>query len=89
MITKKYAIFGKVQGVGFRYYIKKISSNYNITGYVKNLYDGSVEIIAQGTEENLMKFKAGIILGNGFSRVEDIKESDEEEEIYSIFSVKY
>jgi len=46
-------IFGKVQGVNFRFETKFIAKNLSLTGWVKNLPDATVEIIAEGNEEKL------------------------------------
>jgi len=48
-------IIGKVQGVGFRYYIYRLASTLKLRGWVINRTDGSVEIRAQGEEANLKK----------------------------------
>lgn len=66
-------IFGAVQGVGFRYYVNYTARIYNITGWVKNCDDGSVEIEAQGHSEILNKFIEKLKIGNRFSEVEEIK----------------
>ncbi|SER11531.1 acylphosphatase [Gracilibacillus ureilyticus] len=47
---------GKVQGVGFRYFTQSTAMENNITGWVKNLEDGSVEIVAQGEENDIHTF---------------------------------
>lgn len=47
-------VSGRVQGVGFRYYTVRVADCYGITGWVRNNYDGTVEILAQGPE-NMMK----------------------------------
>jgi len=47
---------GHVQGVGFRYTTRSISRNYEITGFVRNLPDGSVEVVAEGSPEQLDGF---------------------------------
>ena len=44
---------GKVQGVGFRYTVCQIAKPLTVTGYVKNLSDGSVELVAEGPQEVL------------------------------------
>jgi len=44
---------GSVQGVGFRFTVERIASELNIVGWVKNLPDGKVELIAEGQENNL------------------------------------
>lgn len=48
MIAKQIIFKGNVQGVGFRYTSQRTAKLYNLTGYVKNLPDGSVEMFAQG-----------------------------------------
>jgi len=42
------AVRGLVQGVGFRYYVARHAAQLNLRGYVKNLYNGDVEIVAEG-----------------------------------------
>ena len=46
---------GRVQGVSFRYYVLKRSTDLGLRGYVRNLHDGRVEILAQGTQEGVQK----------------------------------
>ena len=55
IIRKHFLFKGRVQGVGFRYRAQNAASLYSVTGWVKNLYDGSVEMEAQGTEEDIDK----------------------------------
>lgn len=47
---------GRVQGVGFRFHALRIATDLNLTGSVKNLYDGSVEVYVQGHPENIDAF---------------------------------
>jgi acylphosphatase len=47
---------GHVQGVGFRYTVKSLVSGYEITGTIRNLPDGRVELIAEGSQEELEAF---------------------------------
>jgi acylphosphatase len=50
----KHIIFtGNVQGVGFRFTAHRIASRYQLTGFVRNLYDGTVEMLAQGSEQEI------------------------------------
>ncbi|MBL8016512.1 MAG: acylphosphatase, partial [Ignavibacteria bacterium] len=44
----KIVVSGRVQGVGFRYFIARYASELGLTGYAKNLFTGEVEIIAEG-----------------------------------------
>ena len=55
-MQKKFIFSGTVQGVGFRYTTYRIALNYNITGWVKNLPDGTVEVIACGNEKEIKEF---------------------------------
>lgn len=55
IIRKHFFFKGRVQGVGFRYRAQNAASMYGVTGWVKNLYDGSVEMEAQGLEEDIDK----------------------------------
>ena len=64
--------FGRVQGVNFRYIIKKHADVLNLRGYVMNRKDGSVLIVAQGSSEELHKFILWIKESPGFSSVNDI-----------------
>jgi acylphosphatase len=51
---------GRVQGVGFRYTVKKVASGFEITGTVRNLADGRVELVAEGLREELEAFREAI-----------------------------
>ncbi len=66
-------VSGKVQGVNFRAWTKDQADNLGIKGWVRNLHDGRVEILAQGNEEDLNKLKGRIAQGSTFSRVEDVQ----------------
>lgn len=46
---------GRVQGVGFRYTAHRIAQGYAVTGYVKNLRDGSVELVAEGAATEIQR----------------------------------
>lgn len=51
---------GRVQGVGFRVTVKQLSCGYDVTGTVRNLPDGRVELIAEGARPELEAFLTGI-----------------------------
>lgn len=65
-------IYGRVQGVGFRFFAESYANDLNIKGYVKNLIDGTVEVLAQGIEENLQKFILKLKQGPRLAKVEKI-----------------
>ncbi len=51
---------GRVQGVGFRHTVKQVAAGYDVTGSVRNLPDGRVELVAEGEREELEVFRQGI-----------------------------
>lgn len=63
---------GRVQGVGFRYFVQITACNLNLTGWCKNLMDGNVEVEVQGSKENVFSFISEIKKGNGFAKVHDL-----------------
>lgn len=55
-VIRKHIVFtGRVQGVGFRYRAKYVASGLGLTGWVRNEWDGSVEMEVQGTEPTINK----------------------------------
>lgn len=69
MEALKIIVTGRVQGVGFRYFICRLAIKMDVKGTVRNLDDGSVEIICM--TDHLKQFVEEIRRGNGFSRVEN------------------
>lgn len=57
-ITVRYE--GRVQGVGFRYTVVRLAQNLKVTGQVRNEFDGSVSLIAEGEEDPLMELLSAI-----------------------------
>jgi acylphosphatase len=56
-IERRQVIYsGRVQGVGFRYTASQIAQSYAVTGFVRNRDDGRVELVAEGTPEELDRF---------------------------------
>ena len=51
---------GHVQGVGFRYTVKSVAAGFEVTGTVRNLLDGRVELVAEGPREELEAFRRAI-----------------------------
>lgn len=64
---------GRVQGVGFRFFVNMNAERYHLTGWVKNMYDGSVTAEVQGTRLQVQQFLETIKYGNRFVRVDDIE----------------
>ena len=76
-IAKKYLISGRVQGVGFRYFADRWAAQLGIRGYVKNLWDGGVEVYAIGDPVALEELKRQLSEGPRSARVTGVRESDE------------
>jgi acylphosphatase len=78
MIKKKYIVSGRVQGVGFRYFVYSKAKALPITGYVKNQFDGTVECVAQGKENYMQALVTILKQGPSMSRVDKILDWDME-----------
>lgn len=76
MISKQFFIYGRVQGVGFRYFTWKKTSQIGIVGYVKNMSDGSVQVIAKGNLEQLTQFRNWLQQGPKTAHVTQVLEQD-------------
>lgn len=66
-------VYGIVQAVGFRYFVYITADSLNLTGWVRNSMDGTVEIEAQGSSKHIEAFKVKVEEGNRFSKVSNIK----------------
>ena len=77
-VARRYYVSGRVQGVGFRYFVQRAAQELGLEGYVKNRADGTVEAYASGTSERLEAFKKRLWEGPGLSRVDNVQEQDAE-----------
>lgn len=88
MKSLKLTISGLVQGVGYRYFCYKKAIQYNIKGYAKNLYNGNVEVLAQGNEGLIKDFVIELNIGPHYASVKTINaEEIETEKVYEDFSI--
>lgn len=69
-------IRGRVQGVGFRYFAERRASELNVVGFVRNLPEGEVEVLAQADSVVLESFCLSLREGPSFARVEDLRIED-------------
>lgn len=81
-------VFGRVQGVGFRYFTLSKAKLLGINGYVRNMPDGSVLVDCEGDEENLKMFLAYLKEGPHFAKVERIELNEIFPEGYHDFEIK-
>ena len=72
MVRYHIIVTGIVQDVGFRFFIYHSAVKSGLTGWVRNCYDGSVELEVQGEAKTIDKFIRALIKGNGFSQVDDM-----------------
>ena len=68
----RFRVYGMVQGVGYRYYTLHTARALGITGYVRNLPDGTVLVVARGDEAALGALMEALQRGPSFSRVERV-----------------
>jgi acylphosphatase len=78
---------GRVQGVGYRYFAQHAASQLGLSGFARNLDDGSVEVYAAGTEEKLSLFAAMLHRGPRWADVRGVEERVETVHHYAGFHI--
>lgn len=73
MSLRRWVIRGRVQGVGFRWFVMSHADRLKLGGYVRNLPDGSVEVVSLGPETALETLEAQLRRGPSAARVEDVE----------------
>lgn len=74
--ARRYLVRGRVQGVGFRWFVQQSASNIGVSGYTRNLDNGQVEVYAIGTPSQLSDLAAALWKG---PRMADVRGIDEQE----------
>ncbi|MGB7433900.1 MAG: acylphosphatase [Candidatus Acidiferrum sp.] len=77
VLARRYFVSGRVQGVGFRNYVEHIAGKIGVDGYVRNRREGSVEVFAIGTGEQLDQLRLALEKGPMLSRVTNVREEDD------------
>lgn len=72
-IARRFLVSGRVQGVGFRYFVYDAARREGVAGYVRNLPDGRVEALVEGEMEAVTRVERAIRLGPGGARVEHVE----------------
>lgn len=85
----KAVLTGNVQGVGLRVFVVENATKLGITGWVKNMADGTVQMEAQGTEDKLEQLMAVIKKGNFIIKVDNIECSEIDCVEETSFIIKY
>ena len=81
-------VSGRVQGVGFRYFTLFTARSLDIKGWVRNLENGDVEIMATGKDEALDQFLGKIRVGPKYSKVNQVVIQTQTVEEYKTFSIE-
>jgi acylphosphatase len=91
MVGKRYFVSGDVQGVGFRYFVlRHVKKNSSLKGFVRNLYDGRVEVYAEGEESEHRDLEAALRRGPQGSWVQNlIVEKEEAAARYQDFRITF
>jgi acylphosphatase len=74
--TRRFVVRGRVQGVGFRWFVEREAQLLGVVGWVRNNYDGSVEVLASGTREQITELRRRLRQGPRAARVDDLEESE-------------
>ncbi|MEK6398719.1 MAG: acylphosphatase [Terriglobus sp.] len=73
LIVRHYQVEGRVQGVGFRWYVQREASEIGLRGWVRNTQDGHVEAVAAGSPEQIEDLEEALKRGSRGSRVDRIR----------------
>jgi len=71
-----FLVRGRVQGVGFRWFVEREAHILGIAGWVRNRSDGTVEVLAMGTRDQLSGLRSRLREGPRAARVDDVEESE-------------
>jgi acylphosphatase len=77
-VARRFVISGRVQGVGFRYFARDAALREGVTGWVRNLPDGTVEARIEGEREAVTRVERALRVGPRGARVDDVFVDDED-----------
>jgi len=78
VLARRFVVRGRVQGVGFRWFVEREAHLLGVAGWVRNNHDGSVEVLAQGTRDQLAGLHSRLREGPRAARVDAVEVSDAE-----------
>jgi acylphosphatase len=87
--ARNYLVSGRVQGVYFRACTQDAARDLGLTGFVRNLPDGRVEVFAQGTEERLGRLEEFLRSGSPAARVDGVEGNEAEPRTLDGFEIEY
>ena len=75
-LARRFLVRGRVQGVGFRWFVEREAHTLGVAGWVRNNSDSSVEILAMGSREQLSALRSRLQQGPRAARVDAVEESE-------------
>lgn len=90
MSSRRWIVRGQVQGVGFRWFVWREAKRLGLGGFVRNLPDGTVEVVSQGLEKSLEVLERALAQGPPGARVEAVErlQAPAELEVAKSFDIK-
>jgi acylphosphatase len=89
VLARRYFVRGRVQGVGFRWFIEKHANDIGVKGWTRNRDDGSVEVYAVGTKNQLDRLSASLYKGPPMAEVRGVEETEAALEKVSGFRISH
>ena len=88
--AKRFFVSGRVQGVGFRFFAERTAASLGVGGYVRNLFDGRVEVYAIGSAEQMDALRNALQRGPRMAAVDRVDEHDADilREYANVFSIE-
>jgi acylphosphatase len=80
-MIQRFLIRGMVQGVGFRYFVLRHAARLGLSGWTRNLPEGSVEVVASGAETALAALEKELETGPSHARVDRVEKSEISDEV--------
>lgn len=88
LTAKRFLVRGRVQGVGYRYFVQRVAAQLSLTGYTRNLDDGRVEVYAVGAPQQLSSLAGQLRRGPRFADVRDVEQQDAAVQQYDAFYIE-
>ncbi len=88
--AKRFFVSGRVQGVGFRFFAERTAVSLGVGGYVRNLFDGRVEVYVIGSAEQMDALRGALRRGPRMAAVDRVDELDADilQEYANVFSIE-
>jgi acylphosphatase len=88
-VSRRFLVRGRVQGVGYRYFVERRANELGLNGYARNLEDGAVEVYALGPLRTVAELARALRQGPMWSDVRAVEEIDVPPEVCSGFQIRY